>query len=84
MTQHQEIIAAFQMHGNAMTLGQILKHSFGYEFRARKVEINRDDPDYQIRFAKKGEKPSENLYVLERKFKPVENGQINLFAGKAA
>lgn len=73
MTQPQEIISTFQVYANAMTLGQILKYPWGYEFRARKTEIN-DDPaePYQIRFAKRGQKPSENLYVLERKPKPGE------------
>lgn len=73
MTQPQEIIATFQSYANAMTLGQILQYPWGYEFRARKSEINDDKSEpYQIRFAKKGEKPSDNLYVLEKKPKPGE------------
>lgn len=69
MTQEQSIIEAFQAHAGAMTLGQMLKYSWGYEFRARKAELNSDpSSEWMIRFVKKGyEKKSDHLYILERK-----------------
>ncbi len=72
MTQDQQIIEAFQSHAGQMTLHQMHSYSWYGEFRARKRDINRDDPDWSLRFAKRGETPSENIYVLERKAKPGE------------
>jgi hypothetical protein len=72
VTQPEEIITTFQSYGNAMTLGQMGSYPWFYEFRSRKVEINKNDPIYQIRLVKRGEKASDNLYVLEKKPRPGE------------
>jgi hypothetical protein len=72
VTQPQEIITTFQSYANGMSLGQILQYPWGYEFRARKTEINHSDPVFQIRLAKRGKKASDNFYVLEKKPKAGE------------
>ena len=72
MSQESEIIEAFQLHGMKMTLGQMSDYPWFFEFRSRKVEINKADPKWSIRFVKKGERPSDNLYLLEPKPRPGE------------
>jgi hypothetical protein len=74
MTQAEAILEAFHLHGGQMSLRQIIKYSWAWEFRARKAEINRDHPSHQIRHIKgthTGLK-SDHLYVLEKKPKPGE------------
>ncbi len=72
MTQAEEIIMTFQANGGHMTLGEMGAYSWFYEFRARKTEINHEDPKFQLRLAKRGKSPSQNLYVLEPKPRPGE------------
>lgn len=61
MTQTQKILEAFRENNNQMTLGYILSHSWGYEFRARITELRRDG--FEIMY-QRGKRPSENLYTL--------------------
>lgn len=73
LTQSESIISAFQLHGNQMSLRQMAAYPWFFEFRSRKVEINRDHIEYQIRYVKgKDQKASDHLYVLERKPKTGE------------
>ncbi len=72
MSQEAEIIEAFQLHGNQMTLAQMIPYSWAWEFRARKRDINKDDPKWILRLVSRGEKASQNLYALEKKPKPGE------------
>ena len=44
-----------------MTLGEILKNPWGYEFRARATELRKEG--YSI-VCTKGKRPSENVYTL--------------------
>ena len=61
MTQKQCLIELFRQNNNRLTLGEILKHPFGYEARARFTEMRR--AGYRIVF-ERGKKPSDNLYTL--------------------
>lgn len=68
VSQRQDIIEAFQVHGNEMTLRQMFNYSWSWEFRSRASEINNDPNEpYAIRLVKRGEKKSDNLYTLEKK-----------------
>lgn len=64
MTHRESILAAFRENGNWMTLGYILRHPWGYEFRARVTELRRQG--YKIECIK-AKTPSENVYRLLHK-----------------
>jgi len=53
---------AFQMYGYRLTLGQALKHPWGYKFASRCADLRKKG--YQIDCIK-AEKPSDNLYVMQ-------------------
>ena len=72
MSQEISILETFRKEGGSMTLGEILKHSWGYEFRARASSLRRKG--YVIT-CERGEKPSQNLY---RVIPPEENGQMRI------
>ncbi len=80
MTQREAILDLFQKNGNRLTLGEILSHPYGYEFRARATELRREG--YRIECVINRAEPSKNLYVLTPPEKPLnatfykeENGQ---------
>ena len=82
MTQHEHIIEAFKENGGKMTLGFILQHRWGYEFRARATELRRQG--YTITCTK-GKRPSENLYTFQEPVKFDRDGQgLMGFEGWAA
>lgn len=61
MTQKEIILEAFQRFGYKITLGQALQHSWGYKMASRISDLRKDG--YQIECIR-GEKPSDNLYVM--------------------
>lgn len=63
MTHAQSIIEAFRNNGNRMTLGYILSHPWGYEFRARATELRKSG--FRIDLIRRGKIPSENLYEMQ-------------------
>jgi len=70
MHQKDSILEAFKKSGNTMTLGEILKHSWGYEFRARATELRRKG--FTVLLAR-GKTPSENRYHI---IPPATDGQM--------
>ena len=62
MTQHELILDAFKRNGGRMTLGYILSHPWGYEFRARATELRRNGHKIILT---RGKRPSDNLYELD-------------------
>ena len=69
MTQKEHLLELFQVHGNKMTLGQILQSPVGYEWRARATELRREG--YRIEL-ERGQKPSMNTYHLLPPTRPGE------------
>lgn len=69
MSHREAILEFFRARGGRATLGEILRHPFGYEFRARATELRRQG--YRIDCVK-AKKPSENLYVLSAPARPGE------------
>lgn len=63
MNQKQRLLELFQLYGNRITLGQLLKDptGVGYKCTSRFSELRAEG--YPIQFVK-GETPSENLYIL--------------------
>ena len=70
MTQHEAIIEFFRERGGRATLGEILRHPFGYEFRARATELRHQG--YRIECVR-AEKASDNIYVLSA---PASHGEL--------
>jgi hypothetical protein len=62
MNHKQSILEAFHQNGGAMTLGFILSHPWGYEFRARATELRRQG---FVITCTKGKRASDNVYRLE-------------------
>ena len=75
MTQKESLLELFRENGNRLTLGEILKHPYGYEARARFTELRKQG--YVINF-ERGKTPSENLYTLIEpiQYPEDEYGQI--------
>ena len=69
MTQKEIILAAFQQFGYRIRLGDALQHSWGYKMASRISDLRRDG--YHIECVR-GEKPSDNLYVMRP---PAEGNQ---------
>lgn len=61
MTHKESILDAFRKNNGKMTLGYILSHPWGYEFRARATELRREG--FTI-ICEKAKHPSENTYRL--------------------
>jgi hypothetical protein len=61
MSHKQSILEAFHQNGGSMTLGYILTHPWGYEFRARATELRRQG---FVITCEKGKRPSDNVYRL--------------------
>jgi len=57
----QKILEAFLLHGNRLTLGFALKHSWGYKMCSRISDLRAEG--YVISFTR-GETPSKNLYIF--------------------
>jgi len=72
VTLKDQILSAFYNNHNRMRLGDILRHPWGYEFRARATELRHEG--YQV-ICERAKKPSDNLYTL---IPPEENGQMRL------
>lgn len=70
MTQHEQLLALFRRHGNAITLGQIMQTTLAAEYRARMTELRKQG--YVIT-CQKSKKASDNLYTL---FEPDAAGQL--------
>ena len=60
-TQKERLLELFQLYGNRLTLGQLLKYPEGYKCTSRFSELRKQG--YQINFHK-GKTPSENVYEL--------------------
>lgn len=66
MSQSSELLDLFRSHGNRLTLGEILQHPIGYEWRARATELRREG--YSITLIRADNKVrSNNLYELKEK-----------------
>lgn len=61
MSNVDKILWAFQQFGGKISLGQALKHEWGYKFCSRLSDLRKRG--YQIDCIK-GKTASENLYVL--------------------
>lgn len=63
LSQKQRLLDLFQIHGNKLTLGQLLNDpsGVGYKCTSRFSELRADG--YQIDFVK-GDTPSLNTYIL--------------------
>lgn len=72
MSQYESILTSFKLAGGKMRLGEILKYSWGYEFRARATELRKSGYVVQCTKAKK---PSDNLYEI---IAPEKNGQMRI------
>lgn len=72
MSNVDKILWAFQQFGGKISLGQALKHEWGYKFCSRLSDLRKRG--YQIDCIK-GEKPSDNLYVM-RHFDKTGQGML--------
>jgi hypothetical protein len=61
MTHKELILEAFHRSGGSMSLGFILQHPWGYEFRARVTELRRQG---FVIVCEKAKRPSDNVYRL--------------------
>lgn len=62
MNQVETILWAFQQFGGKITLGEALKHSWGYKLTSRISDL-RLKHGYKIDFIR-GETPSQNAWVM--------------------
>jgi hypothetical protein len=78
---HKEsILEAFRANGGRLTLGEILKHPWGYEARARFTELRHEG--HTINLIKEDHKVrSNNLYELVEKNSGV-GGEIGITPGR--
>ena len=63
MSQKTDILKFFRANGNRLTLGQIMKTSFGSEYRARFSDLRREG-HVIICDDKDKPSPSDNIYTL--------------------
>lgn len=62
MTNTDRILWAFQQFGGKITLGEALKHEWGYKFCSRLSDLRKRGHKIDCI---RGEKASDNLYVLQ-------------------
>lgn len=70
MTQKQVVLSAFQQFGYKITLGEALKHPWGYKFASRCADLRNEG--YKID-CYRGKVASDNLYIMQ--IPDEQNGQ---------
>ena len=61
MSYQQQVLTTFKEHGGSMTLGQILKYTWGYSIRSTFSRLRKQG--YTVDLLR-GNTPSENLYTI--------------------